>query len=83
MQYTVVCPRSSDPFYIAIYYFKMVTNSWTYCIYVTKSTERYIFEELPLEGLFMATRQQLQKMTKSHLFKGRDSQARKVFLGTI
>ena len=25
-----VCPRSSDPFYIVIYYMKWVTTSWTY-----------------------------------------------------
>ena len=24
-----VCPRSSDPFYIATYYIKWVTTSWT------------------------------------------------------
>ena len=27
-----VCPGSSDPFYIASYYIKWVTTSWTYCI---------------------------------------------------
>ena len=27
-----VCPRSSDPFYIVIYYRKWVTTSWTYSI---------------------------------------------------
>ena len=27
-----VCPRSSDPFYIVIYYVKWVTTSWTYSI---------------------------------------------------
>ena len=25
-----VCPRSSDPFYIVIYYIKWVTTYWTY-----------------------------------------------------
>ena len=29
LRYTV-CPRSSDPFYIVIYYIKWVTTSWTY-----------------------------------------------------
>ena len=27
-----VCPRSSDPFYIVVYYIKCVTTSWTYSI---------------------------------------------------
>ena len=27
-----VCPGSSDPFYVVIYYIKWVTTSWTYSI---------------------------------------------------
>ena len=29
-KFIAVCPRSSDPFYIASYYIKRVTTSWTY-----------------------------------------------------
>ena len=28
-QHCTICPRSSDPFYIVIYYIKWVTSSWT------------------------------------------------------
>merc|ERR1740128_412471 len=28
--FTTVCPRSSYPFYIVIYYSKWVTTSWTH-----------------------------------------------------
>ena len=34
---TTVCPISSDPFYIVIYYIEWVTNSWTHsklCIHI-------------------------------------------------
>ena len=30
--YNTVCPRSSDPFYVATYYIKWGTASWTYSI---------------------------------------------------
>ena len=29
-----LCPRSSNPFYIATYYIKWVTTSWTHSIFV-------------------------------------------------
>ena len=32
MKRDTVFPRSSDPFYIATYYIKWVTTSWTYSI---------------------------------------------------
>ena len=32
LYYTTVCPRSSYPFHIVIYYIKWVTISWTYSI---------------------------------------------------
>ena len=31
-----VCPRSSEPFYIVIYYIKWVTNSWAFGKYAQK-----------------------------------------------
>ena len=34
-----VCPRSSDPFYIVIYYTKWVTTSWTHSIASVKSDD--------------------------------------------
>ena len=33
MSNLTICPRSSDPFYIASYYIKWVTTSWTHSIY--------------------------------------------------
>ena len=30
IEYSTVCPGSSDPFYMVTYYLKWVTTSWTY-----------------------------------------------------
>ena len=31
---STVCPGSSDPFNVVIYYIKWITTSWTYSIYI-------------------------------------------------
>ena len=37
-----VCPRSSDPFYIVIYYIQWVTTSWTYSYSFVRSEYDYL-----------------------------------------
>ena len=37
-----VCPRSSDPFHVVIYYIKRVTTSWTYSMRNHKKRKGFV-----------------------------------------
>ena len=45
LQQTIVCQRSSDPFYVVTYYIKYVTTPWTYIMFIVYNTPNQHYVE--------------------------------------